>query len=112
MQVTIDHLGIVTDDVEASVSFYVELLGGEEVEAPRLGHRLVRSGALTLAIVPRTASDPLEYAHGSHLALRMPSTSREELLRRLDCLGAARQEVRGRIYTRDPGGFVLEFLFE
>lgn len=76
------------------------------------GHTVVTSGAVRIAIVAATADDPAGYARGHHLAFRLGTAERAPLLERLRELGAPHQDVRGRLYTRDPDGFTLEFLFE
>lgn len=110
MDIGIHHVGVVTRDLERSTAFYTRLLGGR-VE-PMAGHTIVESGAVRIAIVVATAEDPATYARGHHLAFRLGAAERAPLLERLNELGAPHEDVRGRLYTQDPDGFTLEFLFE
>lgn len=110
MQLTIDHVGIACSDLTRTLAFYTRLLGG--TAAPRAGHTVVTAGNVRLAFVPRREDDPPGLPWGQHLALSVATQERDAILARLAELGAEHQEVRGRIYTRDPDGFVIELVFE
>ncbi len=110
MSLTLDHLGVVARDPARTIDFYVRLLDGVAREMP--GHVVVVAGDVRIAVVPRREGDPERYGHGHHLALRAPRAERDAILARLEALGAARQDVQGRVYTRDPDGLTLELLFE
>ena len=62
--------------------------------------------------MPRRDDDPPSLPWGQHVAVRAAGAERDALLARLGELGAPFEEVRGRIYTRDPGGMTLEILFD
>ncbi|MFO7179598.1 MAG: VOC family protein [Pseudomonadota bacterium] len=109
MPIRIDHVGIACTDVARSLEFYSRLLAGTAEQ--RAGHLVITAGALRLALVPReTAATRTD--RGQHLALRTSLEERPLLLERLRELGAPWEDVRGRLYTQDPDGFVLEFLFD
>lgn len=110
MPLRIDHVGIACSDLARSLEFYTSLLEGTAEQ--RAGHTVITAGALRLALVPRETDAPRATDRGHHLALRAPSEDRPALLARLLALGAHWEDVRGRVYTLDPDGFVLEFLFE
>lgn len=108
--IVLDHIGIVSSDPARTIEFYCHLLGA--TATPMAGHVAVVLGALRIAVVARRAGDPDRYAHGHHLALRAPRGERQALLARIAELGVGHEEVRGRIYTRDPDGMTLELTFE
>jgi catechol 2,3-dioxygenase-like lactoylglutathione lyase family enzyme len=110
MKLTVHHLGIVARDVAVSTDFYLRLLDAEVLPTPQAGHVLLRAGDLHLALVPPNEGDPDGYAWGNHLALETTETP-AAILGRLAALGCVHENVRGRVYTRDPDGFTLEFLF-
>lgn len=110
MTFSFDHIGITTSDVAKSTRFYVELLGG--TVARMGGHQVVVAGEVRIAIVPRREDDPSRLPWGQHVAIRASVAERASLLARLTELGAPYQDVRGRIYTRDPDGTTLELVFE
>ncbi|MBC7172240.1 MAG: hypothetical protein H5U40_07445 [Polyangiaceae bacterium] len=78
----------------------------------RAGHAVVTAGAVRVAVVSRREAAPTRYALGHHPALLTPTESRLGLVVRLDELGADHENADGRLYVRDPDGFVIEFLFE
>lgn len=112
MQIRLHHLGIVSRDVPASTTFYVRLLDGAVLPTPLAGHTLIRAGDVHVAIVPWQDGDPDRYAWGHHVALTVPEAMRAALLARIAELGCAHEEVRGRVYLRDPDGFTVELVFE
>lgn len=109
MNIDIHHIGVVARDPRRSVAFYTRLLGGR---AERLaGHTVVTAAGLRIAITEAAATDPPSYARGHHVAFRLAAAERSPLIERLVELGVPHEDVRGRLYTRDPDGFTLEFLF-
>lgn len=109
MNITIHHIGIVSRDVQRSVAFYARLLDGRS--EPLGGHTVVTTAHVRIAITEARPTDPPGYAWGHHVAFVLPAAERPHLIERLGELGAAHEDVRGRIYARDPDGFTLEFLF-
>jgi catechol 2,3-dioxygenase-like lactoylglutathione lyase family enzyme len=110
MNVLVHHLGIVSTDLPRTIDFYVRLLGGSV--AAMGGHTVVTAGDVRIAVVPRRDTDPQGYARGHHVAFQLPVEGRHALLAELDELGAPHEDAGGRIYTRDPDGLTLEFMFE
>lgn len=110
MKLSLDHFGIVASEPARTIDFYVRLLDGRPLSMG--GHTVVAAGDVRIAVVPRRPDDPEGYGYGHHLALRAAPEEREAILARLAALGAPHQEVRGRIYTRDPDGLTLELTFE
>lgn len=111
VNITLDHIGIVTRDVAATTDFYVRLLDGELLPTPLAGHTMIRAGDVHLAIVAWRDGDPDTFAWGQHVALRVAGEHRETVLARLAELAPPHEHVRDRVYVRDPGGFTLELLF-
>jgi len=111
MPISVHHVGIPAADPARSEQFWATLLGGA-VEH-RFGHAVISTddGAVQIAVVPRRPDDPPGHAHGAHLCLAAPESERAALLARLAALGAPSEEVRGRLYARDPDGYTLEFQF-
>lgn len=110
MKFSFDHIGITSSDPVKSTRFYVHLFGG--TVASMGGHTVVVAGDLRIAVVPRREDDPSTLPWGQHVAIRAPIAERAPLLARLTELGAPYEDVRGRLYTQDPDGMTLEFLFE
>ncbi|HSF15835.1 MAG TPA: VOC family protein [Vicinamibacteria bacterium] len=110
MSIAIHHLGIVSSHSSRSINFYRRLLDGKT--KAMAGHTAVTAGDVCIAIVPRRDEDPGRYPFGLHMAFRVPASERAELLTRLAELGADFDDVRGRVYTRDPDGLTLELVFE
>lgn len=109
MNITLDHIGIVSSDPARTIDFYVRLLDG--TASPMAGHVVVSAGEVRIAVVARRDGDPDAYAYGHHLALHASMADHEALLARLNELGAPHEDVRGRIYTRDPDGLTVELTF-
>lgn len=110
MNPVIDHVGIICSDLPRSVDFYIRLLGATSTAMD--GHTVVAAGSVRIALVPRRDGDPSTYGWGHHLCIRVQPSEREALVSRLEELGSRQEDVRGRLYSHDPDGFVLEFLFE
>lgn len=108
MNLVFHHVGVVADDLDASVAFYRALFDAVP-EPSAVGHVLLRAGAVCFAVVPRRPDDPAGHAWGQHLALSV-DMPREVVLARVRALGAPHEEVRRRVYVRDPDGFTLEIL--
>ena len=105
----IDHVGIVAETPARTIAFYQRLLGGSVEE--RAGHIVLRAGSICIAVSPRAAGDPerIHFARGQHLAVAIYARDQEAVRARLADLD--HQEVGGRIYVRDPDGFVVELVF-
>jgi catechol 2,3-dioxygenase-like lactoylglutathione lyase family enzyme len=110
MKLSFDHVGVVSSDLAKATDFYVRLLGGSVSSMG--GHSVVVAGEVRIALVPRHDDDPSSLPWGHHVAVRAPIAEREALLSRLTELGAPYEDVRGRVYTRDPDGTTLEIVFD
>lgn len=109
MDIGVHHIGIVTRDLPRSLAFYAQLLGARS--EPLAGHTLLVVGSVRLALTEARPTDPPGYAWGHHVAFALPAAERPALIERLSALRAPHEDVRGRLYARDPDGFTLEFLF-
>ena len=122
----LDHVVLRVVDLEASVRFYVEVLGGAmERELPELGLHQVRLGAHLVDLVP--VDSPLGRNGGGapgpternvdHFALQIARFDEAALRAHLAAHGVESGEVATRygatgdgpsMYLRDPDGNVVE----
>ena len=110
MNPVFDHVGLVCSDLSQSLDFYIAVLGG--TAESQAGHTVITAGEVRIALVSCSPGDSMQHARGEHLAIRFSSEARSIILGRLATLKVAYEEVHGRVYVRDPDGFVVEFLFE
>lgn len=101
------HVGVAARDPERTIAFYAHLLGARTVAMH--GHVVVVAGSVRIAVV---ADEPIALPRAHHLALAFPADAKDVLVARLDELDAEHEDVRGRIYVRDPDGLVVELIFE
>jgi catechol 2,3-dioxygenase-like lactoylglutathione lyase family enzyme len=124
----LDHLLVLTDDLEATLAFYRDVLGLEHGDRPPLpfaGHWLYAGAAPCIHIADRAAYrahartlglDPSDVSHGAgvvdHIAFR--ATGYDAIVARLDRVGvpAVRNTVEGagirQLFVRDPNGVTVE----
>ena len=116
------HVLVLTDDLEATRSFYCDVLGLEAAERPPLpfpGFWLTLGGGACMHVAERSAYEAWAAALGlapaagpvDHVALRRRGY--EELDARLEAAGveAVRNEVPGefrQLYATDPNGLRIE----
>jgi len=119
----LDHLLVLTDDLEASRAFYCDALGFTDGDRPPFefaGHWLYLEGMPCLHLADRAeyeahiATRGLQHAAGSvdHVAFAAPS-GYDELAARLEAAGveAVRNEVPGvfrQLFVTDPNGVRIE----
>jgi catechol 2,3-dioxygenase-like lactoylglutathione lyase family enzyme len=124
----LDHVNIITADLDGSVRFYGELLGLERREAPApltsqtaawmyddAGHAILHINSLDC---PRTYQrEVVPGPTGSIHHVALACSGYDEMIARLDARGADRQvntvESIGlrQIFTMDPNGVLLELNF-
>lgn len=124
--VGLDHVVLRVVDLDASVRFYVDALGGRmEREIAELGLHQIRLGAHLVDLVP--VASPLGQAGGAppgedarnvdHFALQLRSFDEPALRAHLEAHGVAPGDVAERygakgngpsMYVRDPDGNVVE----
>lgn len=109
MEISLHHVGIVASQPAQSIAFYACLFAGHSTQ--QAGHTLLSTNSLKIAIVPLSPKDPPRPARGYHLAFAWPLSQKEVLLQRLQRLDCPYQETQQRLYTCDPDGLTLEFLF-
>jgi catechol 2,3-dioxygenase-like lactoylglutathione lyase family enzyme len=124
----LDHLLVLTDDLEATRSFYRDVLGLEDGPRPPLpfpGHWLYAGEAPCIHVADRATYrahartlglDPADDRHGAgvvdHIAFR--ATDYDTIVARLDRYGVAavRNTVEGagirQLFVRDPNGVTVE----
>jgi catechol 2,3-dioxygenase-like lactoylglutathione lyase family enzyme len=124
----IDHLLVLTDDLEATLAFYRDVLGLDDGARPPLpfpGHWLYAGSAPCIHIADRTAYraharslglDPSKRRFGSgaidHIAFR--ASDYDGVLERLERhdVAAVRNTVEGagirQLFVRDPNGVTVE----
>lgn len=129
MQVNaLDHINIITADLDGTANFYAELFGLERRNAPppltpqnaqwmydRAGRAIFHINSLDC---PRTFAREVQAGPtGSIHHVAMNCSGHAEMLARLDARGMARQvnyiEAIGlrQIFTEDPNGVLLELNF-
>jgi catechol 2,3-dioxygenase-like lactoylglutathione lyase family enzyme len=108
MSIRVHHVGISSADPGASVAFFCGVLGCEREPDGPGGVRSVRLGGATLAISALGEGEGAR-PHGDHLALALDATL-DAIVRRLRAHEIEFQYAPGRVYVRDPGGYVVELV--
>jgi glyoxylase I family protein len=119
LDVQLDHASVMTTDLEAATTFYVELLGltlhGVEDDPVREGRQRAMLGdgrghpVLELIEMPEM-EHPSVPGRGAihHVGFRLPDRDWHSLRSRLDAADYEYREVKGRLFVRDTDGLVLE----
>lgn len=108
----VHHLGLSAADPEGSLAFYRDVLGFTPLPQPAPhGPRELVHGDVHLAV---SALAPHEHApsarpRGDHFALGVEA-SVEDTAAWLSSRGVEHQRAPGRIYLRDPDGYVIELV--
>lgn len=115
----LDHASVMTTDLDAATSFYVDLLG---LNLRVVEDDPIREGRQRAMLTDRHGHDIVEIiempemAHPSvpgrggvhHLGFRLPPRDWHSLRTRMDAAEYPYQEVKGRLFVRDADGLVLE----
>ena len=130
MGLTVSHLGICVSDLDASLRFYCEGLGFEEVASHEIGDefaplmevddvrlrsRMIARDGVTLELLgfdsPGVTGDgvrrPMNQVGLTHLSLRVDDV--EALAATIEALGGA--VIRSTRTTMDLGGVTLDFVY-
>jgi catechol 2,3-dioxygenase-like lactoylglutathione lyase family enzyme len=109
----LDHVLVLTDDVETTCAFYCDVLGFETAERPELpfpGAWLASSGRVCVHVAERTA-----YAQAlDALGLAQPQGPLDHVAFRVDAepagIDAVRNELPGlrQLFVTDPNGLRIE----
>ncbi|WP_251921780.1 VOC family protein [Salinibacter ruber] len=119
VDVRLDHASVMTTDLDAAVSFYVDLIG---LSLRTVEDDPVRDGRRRALLTDDHGQDVVELIemeemkHPSvpgrggihHLGFSLPSREWHSLRSRLDAADHAYEEVKGRLFVRDADGLVLE----
>jgi catechol 2,3-dioxygenase-like lactoylglutathione lyase family enzyme len=119
---SLDHVLVLTDDLDASVAFYRDALGLEVCERPPLpfpGYWLGVDGRVSLHLAERSAYDDalaalgLARSEGPVDHVSFLGRGHERLVERLDSAGVpvVRNEVPGvfrQLFVTDPNGVRIE----
>ncbi|MCS3614077.1 VOC family protein [Salinibacter ruber] len=119
VDVQLDHASVMTTDLDAAVSFYVDLIG---LSLRTVEDDPVRDGRHRALLTDDHGQDVVELIemeemkHPSvpgrggihHLGFSLPSREWHSLRSRLDAADHAYEEVKGRLFVRDADGLVLE----
>jgi glyoxylase I family protein len=119
VDVQLDHASVMTTDLDAAVSFYVDLIGLSlrtvEDDPVRDGRRRAlltddRGRDVVELIEMEEMKHPSVPGRGGihHLGFSLPSREWHSLRSRLDAADHAYEEVKGRLFVRDADGLVLE----
>ncbi|WP_263786457.1 VOC family protein [Salinibacter grassmerensis] len=119
VDVQLDHASVMTTDLDAAVSFYVDLIGLSlrtvEDDPVRDGRRRAlltddRGRDVVELIEMEEMKHPTVPGRGGihHLGFSLPSREWHSLRSRLDAAGHPYEEVKGRLFARDADGLVLE----
>ena len=111
---TLDHVLVLTDDVDATRAFYCDVLGFETAERPELpfpGAWLALDGRVCVHVAERTAyaraldALGLEHPHGplDHVAFRVDAEPAGVDVVRNEVPGLFRQ-----VFVTDPNGLRIE----
>jgi catechol 2,3-dioxygenase-like lactoylglutathione lyase family enzyme len=129
LQSGLNHLGISVTDLDRSIAFYCDVLGGVLAIPPRAGHSPSSSWVFAVVVLGPLAVDIYQHSDNGretftpsrtgldHLGLS--AETRDDLLgwaRWLDAKGVERSEIRdaviGEIFDfADPDGIQLEFFY-
>ena len=119
VDVQLDHASIMTTDLDAAVSFYVDLIG---LSLRTVEDDPVRDGRRRALLMDDRGQDVVELIemeemkHPSvpgrggihHLGFSLPPREWHSLRSRLDAADHSYEEVKGRLFARDADGLVLE----
>lgn len=119
VDVQLDHASVMTTDLDAAVSFYVDLIGLSlrtvEDDPVRDGRRRAlltddRGRDVVELIEMEEMKHPSVPGRGGihHLGFSLPSREWHSLRSRLDAADHAYEEVKDRLFVRDADGLVLE----
>lgn len=119
LDVRLDHASVMTTDLEAATTFYVELLGltlrTVEDDPVREGRKRAMLGdgrdrALIELIEMPEMEHPSVPGRGAihHIGFSLSDRDWHSLRSRLDAADHSYQEVKGRLFVRDTDGLVLE----
>ncbi|WP_103028768.1 VOC family protein [Salinibacter altiplanensis] len=119
VDVQLDHASVMTTDLDAAISFYVDLIGlslrtveDDPVRAGRQRALLAddRGGDVVELIEMEEMKHPSVPGRGGihHLGFSLPSREWHSLRSRLDAADHPYEEVEGRLFARDADGLVLE----
>lgn len=119
VDVQLDHASIMTTDLDAAVSFYVDLIG---LSLRTVEDDPVRDGRRRALLMDERGRDVVELIemeemkHPSvpgrggihHLGFSLPPREWHSLRSRFDAANHPYEEVKGRLFARDADGLVLE----
>ncbi len=119
VDVQLDHASVMTTDLDAAVSFYVDLIG---LSLRTVEDDPVRDGRRRALLTDDHGRDVVELIemeemkHPSvpgrggihHLGFSLPSREWHSLRSRLDAADHPYEEMKGRLFVRDADGLVLE----
>lgn len=119
VDVQLDHASIMTTDLDAAVSFYVDLIG---LSLRTVEDDPIRDGRRRALLTDQRGRDVVELIemeemkHPSvpgrggihHLGFSFPPREWHSLRSRLDATDHPYEEVKGRLFARDADGLVLE----
>jgi len=119
VDVQLDHASIMTTDLDAAVSFYVDLIGLSlrtvEDDPVRDGRRRAmltddRGRDVVELIKMEEMKHPSVPGRGGihHLGFSLPPRKWHSLRSRFDAADHPYEEVKGRLFARDADGLVLE----